>query len=322
MDGLESLEKAREVERHLAAVWSDELRALGVQPGAWLLVRADLRGLRPRGIQPGCKPDLAQAMLDALLHAVGEDGLLVMPTFTSSYFAGMGWFRGNRKKTMDARTAPYTGVLPVAFLKRAGVMRSTHPTNSFAALGPAAFNLMRFHDAYSASFRPVEDLVNAPQGQMLLLGCVTSSPGFSTTHLAELHLGLSHDTPLSRRLLVRYTDSYGEPRVFRKADIPGCSRAYDRLYANYRELEVSREGKVGGAHSMLVSAGAVYDVDYAALLADRYLLICDKPICLHCMLSGAASTRRRLAFANAAARQVAYKLKSRMYKLNMSRFRT
>lgn len=280
----------------LIGAWQADLKALDVHEGDCLLVRSDLRFVRPRGLPRGARPDIAGTMLDALVSAVGSDGTVLMPTFTWSYVAGMGWTQRSRHHVFDDSIQSETGVLTERLLTYPGAIRSSHPTNSFVGIGRDAHRMLRFHDAYSSSFRPVEDLVNHPQGKMLLIGCTATSPGFSTTHLAELHLGLSHDSALSGKIRVRYVDPYRRVRVFKKRDIPGCSTAFGLLYDSYRERGLLKEGNIGGARSMLTSAEFAYRLDLEILAKDSSALTCKNPKCVHCSLDKSASLQRRLTF--------------------------
>lgn len=67
--------------------------------------------------------------------------------------------------------------------------RSKHPTNSYVAIGKNAKYIFGNHDENSGSYEPIRKIVEL-EGKMILIGCVESSPGFTTTHLAEVDLGL------------------------------------------------------------------------------------------------------------------------------------
>jgi aminoglycoside N3'-acetyltransferase len=72
-------------------------------------------------------PALGSAILDALREAVGDQRLLLMPTFTHGYKDGM----------LDLNTAPsLNGVLTEAFRQAPGVRRTVSAFFSFAVAGP------------------------------------------------------------------------------------------------------------------------------------------------------------------------------------------
>ena len=117
------------------------LASLGLGKADVVLVHSDLRRLAPaRELVklPNCGADL---IIDAFCETVGPEGVVIFPTFT---------------KTWDTRQRPYTGLVfdPAetpsrvgsvtnVFLRRGGVIRSTHPTHSLAAAGSRAEEFCR-----------------------------------------------------------------------------------------------------------------------------------------------------------------------------------
>ncbi|MFK4226901.1 aminoglycoside N(3)-acetyltransferase [Streptomyces sp. NPDC019890] len=127
------------------------LRALGVRDGMTLLVHASLRAT---GLP-------ATAVRDTLLDVLGEDGTLVVPTFTPAnsdtsppYLAAVrgmtpeqaAAFRAEMP-AFDAATTPSQrmGRLAESVRTADGAVRSTHPQTSFAALGRRAAELLADH---------------------------------------------------------------------------------------------------------------------------------------------------------------------------------
>ena len=108
---------------------TDDLRQLGIQPGSLLLVHTSLRNV-------GLVSDGPAAVIDALRTVLGPNGTLVMPTMTDSV------------QIYDPRTTPtvHMGIVAETFWRMEGVLRSTHPAGSFAAVGPLA-ELITAHPA-------------------------------------------------------------------------------------------------------------------------------------------------------------------------------
>ncbi|MET8309427.1 AAC(3) family N-acetyltransferase [Micromonospora sp. NPDC005173] len=134
--------------RSLAA----QLRLLGVRPGATLLVHA---ALRPLGFVCGGP----QAVVLALRDALGPDGTLVVPTHTPDNSDPAQWRNPPvpadwwpliraEMPGFDPAVTPsrYMGVLAETVRGWPGALRSSHPQVSFAALGPAAEQVMAGHD--------------------------------------------------------------------------------------------------------------------------------------------------------------------------------
>ncbi|MFF7364387.1 AAC(3) family N-acetyltransferase [Streptomyces sp. NPDC008125] len=170
-----------------------ELIALGVRPGATLVVHASLRAVRP--------PDRgAAAVVAGVRGALGPAGTLVVPAFTPensdtsrvhlARVAGLTESERARVRAdmppFDAATtpAPAMGRLAEAVRRTPGARRSGHPQTSFAALGPAAARLTRGHraDCHLGEDSPLARLYDAG-AQALLLG--TGFNTFSAFHLAE-----------------------------------------------------------------------------------------------------------------------------------------
>lgn len=113
------------------------LRQVGVEPGMTVCVHSSLSRL-------GYIEGGAETVIDSLMTAVGEDGSLMMPTFSmggdmASYVRDLDVF--------DYRTTPSSvGIIPETFRRRDDVRRSCHPTNSVAVRGPAADELLEGHE--------------------------------------------------------------------------------------------------------------------------------------------------------------------------------
>ena len=79
-----------------------------------------------------------ESYLDTFKDAVGEQGLIVMPTFSYSACEGEVFDVNNTKSKSKI------GVLPEYFRKQKDVKRSLHPIFSFAAWGDKAEDFLKF----------------------------------------------------------------------------------------------------------------------------------------------------------------------------------
>ncbi|MGW1886350.1 aminoglycoside N(3)-acetyltransferase [Streptomyces sp. NPDC001970] len=187
---------------------AQELAELGLSAGHVVLVHASLSGT---GLD-------AATLRDALLAAVGEDGTLVVPAFTTDNsdtssvhlqrVAGMtptqaAAFRATMP-AFDPATTPSTGMGRLAESVRTapGAFRSTHPQVSFAALGRRAEELLAEHplNSHYGEDSPMGALYRAGARVLLI------NVGFAVCtafHLAEYRTG----APARRyRCVVRGTD--------------------------------------------------------------------------------------------------------------------
>ncbi|UNM14230.1 AAC(3) family N-acetyltransferase [Streptomyces formicae] len=173
---------------------AEQLGELGLAAGDVVLVHASLSGT---GLN-------APMLRDALLTAVGEQGTLVVPAFTTEnsdtstahlrLVEGMtptqaAAFRATMP-AFDPATTPSTGMGRLAESVRtaSGAVRSTHPQVSFAALGRRAAQLLSGHPL-SSHFG--ED---SPMGALYRAGArvLMINVGFSVCtafHLAEYRTG-------------------------------------------------------------------------------------------------------------------------------------
>jgi aminoglycoside 3-N-acetyltransferase len=121
-----------------------DLRALGITEGDAVYVHSSLRAL---GFVEG-GPD---AVVDALMEAVGPDGTLAFPTFTLK--GGMKESLESGDYVFDPRNTPSTvGAITNAFRLRPGVFRSLHPTHSVAVWGRLAKALTESHLEQGSNF--------------------------------------------------------------------------------------------------------------------------------------------------------------------------
>ena len=112
-----------------------ELIKAGLKKGDAVIVHSSLSRI-------GFLENGADTLIDAFLEVVGEDGLLVMPAFSSLNY--------DEKKKMyffDVKKTPaYTGIVPETFRNRKGVFRSVSPTHSLIAKGKKAKWFVEGHD--------------------------------------------------------------------------------------------------------------------------------------------------------------------------------
>lgn len=167
-----------------------DLTRLGVRHGDSLLIHSSLGSL-------GWVCGAEQAVVQALMDAVGPRGTLVVPTQTSDNTDPSGWrnppvpeswWPTIREHTpaFDPLTTPGAHMGRISEMVRTwpGAVRSPHPQTSFAALGPDAHHLMHPHPLGSAlgEESPLARLADS-DAHILLLGVEYDT--CTTFHLAE-----------------------------------------------------------------------------------------------------------------------------------------
>ncbi len=116
------------------------LRKLGLREGDNVGVHSSLSAF-------GYVEGGADAVVDALLAAVGSEGNVVVPTYSSNVESlektaedvelGVTW-KYRILPHDPEKDSCWTGAIPNAFLRREEAVRSANPTHSLTAIGPAA----------------------------------------------------------------------------------------------------------------------------------------------------------------------------------------
>lgn len=246
------------------------IAGLGIKPGDFVLIRAAMGAV-------GKFSGGAAAFVQALLDVVGPEGTVASLAFTDAPFIRM-------PKVEDAftpRKKSYAGALPNSMLEHPGHYRSLHPMCSYVAVGRLAEEFTRGHDESSPAYEPIRKLIEH-DGKCVLVGCVGSSPGFTTAHLAEADLGLLSRVIFPWLNATYYQTADGQVRLFRRHDPGLCSQSFYKFYAHYVKAGVLRTGFVGNAYSIAAPARATYDIEKSLLERNPRFNICDDKDCLTC----------------------------------------
>jgi aminoglycoside 3-N-acetyltransferase len=160
----------------------------------------------------------------------------------------------------------HLGVLPATLIGREGAVRGTHPLNSFAALGPAARELVTGHDSADV-YGPIRALADH-DGGVLLIGVGLNR--MTAIHLAEQQAG--------RRLFLRWAkDADGQVSMF---EVGSCSEGFPRLEGALRPF--ARSGLMSGSLWRAYPAQQVLDAATTAIAGDQRITHCGRDDCLLC----------------------------------------
>src|SRR6266404_5896278 len=162
-----------------------DLQNLGLRSGDTVLVRSAAKAIKVETGSP------AKALFDGVRDTIGPTGTVVALSFTSDFYF---WQKKRAAQfPFHSKAKSGTGAFPQIVLDHPASVRSLHPTNSFVAIGPNANAIVHGHDERSTSFFPIKNLIDLG-GKLLLVGCVETSPGFSTVHRVQEDLGLADKT--------------------------------------------------------------------------------------------------------------------------------
>lgn len=153
------------------------LREIGIAPGDVVLVHSSMKGL-------GYVDGGAEAVIDALLLAVGDDGTVLFPTLTGSKADGP-----DAPPAIDLLHTPcWTGLIPETARRRSVARRSLHPTHSVVALGANTEQWAAGHEHGQSPCDGASPYAHLMQrgGKILLLGGVDHNSNTSMHCIEEL----------------------------------------------------------------------------------------------------------------------------------------
>ncbi|MFB6154591.1 MAG: aminoglycoside N(3)-acetyltransferase [Haloferacaceae archaeon] len=249
-----------------------DLRALGVEAGATVLVHASLSAL-------GWVCGGAPAVVDALQRVVGDDGTVVMPAHSPGNMEPSdmehppvpeSWYETVRDQMPPYRPAvtPTRGMGAVAECFRCypGVRRSDHPQHSFAAWGADADAVTADH-ALENSLGEESPLARVYDlgGEVLFLG--TTHATNTSIHLAEYRADLDIGTATAAGAVL--VDGEREWVEWEGLDVddgdfPECGAAFERA-----RPDAVATGAVGVADARRLDQRALVDFAVGWLESNR-----------------------------------------------------
>jgi aminoglycoside 3-N-acetyltransferase len=238
---------------------AEGLGSLGVARGDVLLVHSSLSSF-------GYVEGGAEAVIDALLDAVGAGGSVLVPTLTwDCIHAGNPLF--------DHRTtASCVGRIPETFRRRPDARRGLHPTHSCAGIGPMTERLLEAHETQvtpCGSKSPYQRLMRCG-GKIVFLG-VDLRVNTSFHALEEMAV-----LPwLFGRFEMLYTVDYSG----RQLEVPSrrhsqnMPRDYEKMEPVLRRAGVLVKGRIGDAEVRVLDAADMERAVMPMLAEDPFLLL-------------------------------------------------
>lgn len=248
-----------------------DLHALGLEPGATVMVHSSLSRL-------GYVAGGAQAVVTALLVALGPTGTLVMPTHSTGLSDPGGWsdppvpeaWWDTLRAEMPAYDPALTptremGAVVECFRHLPGVRRSWHPTVSAAATGPNAETIVTGHElAHGLGERSPQARLYDLDGHILLLGIGHANN--TSLHLGEYRSARA-DAPWSTHFSPVLVD--GRRRWAAYPDLDVDHGDFDALGADFVDSGMERAGGVGVGTGRLMGARQLVDFAESWFRANR-----------------------------------------------------
>jgi len=242
-----------------------DLRALGLRPGAFLMVHASLRKIGP--VEGG-----ADGLIDAIRAAICAEGTMMMVLGAED---GHAWVNERPEaeraalladaKPFDAqvtRSAGDVGTLAEVFRQRPETVVSDHPEGRFGAAGPLAHALLDDvpWDDYFGPGSPLERLVE-DGGVVLRLGADLNT--VTALHHAEYRCTVEPKRRVRRHRRITTPDGPAIRVVECLDDDEGIVEYpgedyFEDLLRDYLATGRAGSGLVGGAASELLDAADVF----------------------------------------------------------------
>ena len=230
-------------------------------PGARVLVHSSLSSF-------GHVVGGADAVIDALLDAVGPEGTVMVPTLTATAAHSP-----ESPPEFDPESTPcWTGTIPETFRQRETAVRSLHPTHSVAAIGADAEELTAQHHL---SLTPCDEdspygkLASDDNGFILLLGVKHQSN--TTFHHIEEIAGV--DYHMQHGLTAAKITARGETMTLHYLLHQwGTPRRFDVMAPIFTERGIQRTAQIGESTVHLVNARQMVETTLRCLRANSRLL--------------------------------------------------
>ncbi len=214
----------------------------------------------------------ANTLIEALLHCIGTNGTLAMPSFPIREDAATTIQKGNF--TFDQLNTPsQMGMVTEIFRKMPGVKRSFHPTHPVCARGPLADHLTNSHFGELTPFSensPFRKLCNQ-NGKILLIG-VTMNQSLTNLHTLEDIKEFNLPVYLNTTYEVKMIDDNGNAHIMKtKVHDPTVSstRDCDALKPIFIKENVLKEIQIGKAKCIVLDAYKLHQVMVDAYLANK-----------------------------------------------------
>lgn len=260
------------------------LRA-GLRPGSRVIVHSSLRSI-------GKVKGGAMSVIAALQATVGPMGTIVMPTFT---FSMIPW---SKEPYIQDTSPSRVGLITETFRKVRGVLRSNHPSHSFAVWGDQAQVVAQSHIDAVGKRSPLGWLLeNGGQIVQIGTGQMTSTSLHLCEELAEVpYLDVTFTEGQSHERAHRVCAD-GTVELVRVEPVPGCSQGFQRAEPCLNASGVVNRVMIGEAETLITSLPALAGVMGPVLRRHAGLLLCTRPDCSICQ------RRRRVVHSNPALAQ-------------------
>lgn len=242
----------------------DDLRKLGITSGDSVLIHSSFKALG--GIEDGAK-----GFFETILQLLGENGNLILPTFT--YNPCYDTFEFSAEDTPSC-----VGYLTEYFRTKVnGAVRSLHPTHSCTVFGKDAEWFVKNHNLDSTPVgynSPLQKLVRK-NGKVLMIGDIydhnTLLHGVEEVAMAPYVFNNSAE-PVEYKVTDLSGNTFIQKVRRHNVSQSGYTQRYSRIIPLLSEAEISF-GKVLEANCVLMKAQAVWEKGIDKIGDDPYYFV-------------------------------------------------
>lgn len=246
---------------------TDALMSIGVKPGSVVMVHPDAIVAAQFPVVPN--EQRLDLLIEAVEAAVGDDGTLVIPTFSYSFTKG---------EPFDiCKTPSAVGMVSERFRNQPGVHRTADPIFSFACRGPLARELCAIPVKECFGAESVFAVLHRCNAHIVDLGC-SMNRGGTFVHYVETAYGVDY----------RYKKVFSGTVISRTGEATECSVVYNvrdltrradadlgRLQKRLGDDGTLRTVQVGRSRIMAVTASDLFDTVWKMLDEDPVSLIAE-----------------------------------------------
>lgn len=228
----------------------EQLAAMGLRHTDAVMVHSSMKAI-------GAVADGAETVIDSFMEYF-SDGLFMTPAHTWKQMSA-------EYNIFDPDTEPgCVGIIPNLFLKRAGVVRSLHPTHSIAAYGPSAADYVRGEENVTTPCAPggCWDRLRFVHARILLIGVthIRNTYIHSIEEVWDVPQRLTAEPTL---LQIKMPDGTLKPVSMYRHYNPytaHISEAFDKMKQGYFETGAARPVRFGDAACILCDAEKMFEV--------------------------------------------------------------
>jgi aminoglycoside 3-N-acetyltransferase len=247
------------------------LKTLGLSTGDVVIVHCSLSSM-------GDVKGGAGTLIDALLETVGDQGTVVMPTFS-------------QERPFNKESSPtFLGRVSESFRTRKSSVRSLHPLVPVSAVGKDAGYIVAGHEKCVVPQGPDSPYgkINELDGKILLLG--VDLDRCTSLHICEILANAPYLTGTKGS----YLDENGKIVEGAYKQFPGPHRDFIGLTRWFIEAGIVKEARIGKARAWLMNSKEVIDEGMKAMAIDPAAVLCENPECNDCIAQRKAIYRQSL----------------------------